>query len=134
MNITVGAGDYLTHACPALIVGCYEDRASDDRVVALDSALAGAIALLVNDREFVGKLNKVKLIHTCGRLPAERILLVGLGRKETLTIELLRRRRHCRQNFERCWTDALHLHTPPICRFSCRSRERDGRRPHAGRV
>lgn len=90
MNITVGAGDYLTHACPALIVGCYEDRASDDRVVALDSALAGAIALLVNDREFVGKLNKVKLIHTCGRLPAERILLVGLGRKETLTIELLR--------------------------------------------
>ncbi|BDV44764.1 putative cytosol aminopeptidase [Geotalea uraniireducens] len=91
MKVSVETGSYREHQCPVLVVGCHEGNPSRDRVVAdLDDSLAGTIGLLARDREFSGKLNTVKLLHTCGRLPAERLLLVGLGQEGLLTAERLR--------------------------------------------
>lgn len=82
--------DPLKHACRVLVAGCYADgfrgRFFDD----LDQALGGCLSSIYEQREFTGELNKVKLINTFGKIPAERLLLVGLGKKDELNCDRLR--------------------------------------------
>ncbi|HBG04483.1 MAG: leucyl aminopeptidase [Geobacteraceae bacterium GWC2_58_44] len=74
----------------ALVIGCCED-AKDELFAACDTALDGCLERLAASREFNGKANTTRLIYTLGRLPAERLLLVGLGKKAELDDERLRR-------------------------------------------
>ncbi len=90
MNVTTRVDDVLKHACPALLVGCWEDGPGDPLLNELDAALAGAVAALYAQREFTGKLNRVMLLHTFGRTAAERVVLVGLGKQAELTPDRLR--------------------------------------------
>jgi len=89
MKIDVITATPLKHAAPALVIGCFED-APDDLFTACDAALDGCLGRLVASREFRGAVNTTRLIHTLGRLPAERLLLVGLGKKGELDAERLR--------------------------------------------
>ncbi len=76
----------LGHACPLLILFCYEGTAAApvpafaESLTGFDQALDGAISSLYQHREFSGARNTTRLIHTLGRLPAERLLLVGMGK------------------------------------------------------
>ena len=79
-----------SHPCPALVVGCFEEMEASPQLAKLDKALFGAVTALYAQKEFTGGLNKTKILHTCGRIPAERLLLVGLGRVAELTAERLR--------------------------------------------
>ncbi|AJE02128.1 leucyl aminopeptidase [Geobacter pickeringii] len=91
MNISIAAEEYAAHPCPALVVGCVEDDFPADELLApLDRLLGGGIAALRASGEFSGRLNRVKLLHTFGRLPAERLILVGVGKRGELTAERLR--------------------------------------------
>ncbi|MBC8018759.1 MAG: leucyl aminopeptidase, partial [Verrucomicrobia bacterium] len=89
MKIDVISAAPLKHTCPALVIGCFED-ARDELFTASDSALHGCLGRLATSREFSGKANTTRLIHTLGKLPAERLLLVGLGKKAELDVERLR--------------------------------------------
>ena len=89
MKIDVQATSPLKHPCPALIIGCFED-AADELFSACDIALGGCLSRLAASKEFSGKANSSRLIHTLGKLPAERLLLVGLGKKAELDDERLR--------------------------------------------
>ena len=53
-----------------------EDAASVDR------ALKGLLRELMKSGEFEGKLNQTVLLHTQGKIPAKRVLLIGLGKKQ----------------------------------------------------
>src|SRR6266568_3256841 len=90
MNVATKVDDVLKHACPALLVGCWEDDPSDPLLNQWDTALDGAVAALYRQREFTGKLNRVKLLHTFGRMAAERVVLVGLGKQAELSDDRLR--------------------------------------------
>ncbi|WP_306534380.1 leucyl aminopeptidase [Geobacter sp.] len=91
MHVTTATGDALVHPSPVLVLGCFEERFADDPLMgAIDEKLQGGASSIWESNEFAGKLNKSKLIHTFGRLPAERILLVGLGKREELTAERVR--------------------------------------------
>ena len=59
-------------------------------VKAVDEALAGAISDLAADGEINGKRGTVTVIHTLGKLPAKRVLIAGLGKPETLSLDNLR--------------------------------------------
>ncbi|BCS54362.1 leucyl aminopeptidase [Geobacter sp. SVR] len=89
MKIDVISTSPLKYATPALVIGCFEDG-SDELFTACDAALDGCLSRLAATREFSGKLNSTRLIHTLGRLPAERLLLVGLGKRDALNDERLR--------------------------------------------
>jgi leucyl aminopeptidase len=89
MKIDVLSASPLKHPCPALIIGCFED-ARDELFNACDTALDGCLSLLANCKEFSGKAHSTRLIHTLGKLPVERLLLVGLGKKNELDDERLR--------------------------------------------
>lgn len=89
MNINVITASPLKHISPALVIGCFEDT-RDDLFTACDAALDGCLGRLADSREFSGKVNTSHLIHTLGKMPAERLLLVGLGKKSELNGERMR--------------------------------------------
>lgn len=90
MQFRVTSEDPLSHVCQALVVGCCEDALSDPFFAALDRSVEGCLGRLFAQREFTGKPNRTHLVHTLGKIPAERIVLVGLGRKRELTGERIR--------------------------------------------
>ena len=56
----------------------------------MDKALDGAISLLIDEGEIRGKNGEVTVIHTLGRMPARRVVVVGLGKREDFTAEVVR--------------------------------------------
>ncbi len=58
---------------------------------AFDTKLGGRIASLMKAKTFTGKKGQARAIDTLGKLPAETVLLVGLGKKDECTLETLRR-------------------------------------------
>jgi len=90
MKFSITLEDPLSHTCQALMVGCFEDDNSDPIFMALDQAVGGCLGLLFKERDFPGKPNKVRIMHTLGKIPAERLVLVGLGKKRELTDERIR--------------------------------------------
>jgi leucyl aminopeptidase len=89
MKIDVHTASPLQHATAALVIGCFED-ARDGLFTACDAALEGCLERLAASREFIGKSATSRLVHTLGKLPAERVLLVGLGKRAELNQERLR--------------------------------------------
>src|SRR5512137_3157301 len=89
MKIDLHSANPLKHPATALVIGCFEDS-RDDLFTKCDAALEGCLGRLASGREFTGKADSTRLIHTLGNLPAERLLLVGLGKKGDLDDERLR--------------------------------------------
>ena len=89
MNIDISTVTPLAYATPVLVIGCFEDG-TDDLFAACDAALDGCLTRLAESREFRGKAATTRLLHTLGKLPAEQLLLVGLGKRAELTCERLR--------------------------------------------
>ena len=57
----------------------------------VDVALGGLLTLALRDQRFEGRVGDVADVHTGGRLPVKRILVVGLGPRAECTAEVLRR-------------------------------------------
>jgi len=56
----------------------------------LNRALGGALRDLLQSKEFDGKTGEVVLFHTHGKIPAKRLILVGLGKKHDLGLDQIR--------------------------------------------
>ncbi len=78
------------HKTGCIVVGSFEGKKPEGLAKVIDKRLNGLIAKLFKDKDFEGKPNQIRLIYTQGKLPAERVLLVGLGKEKDLTIEKLR--------------------------------------------
>ena len=89
MKIDLCCANPLQHATRALVIGCFEDE-KDQLFHDCDAALGRCLERLGESREFTGKSGATRLLHTLGKLPAERLLLVGLGKKKEFTRERLR--------------------------------------------
>lgn len=57
---------------------------------AVDEALGGMITDLIRGGDLTGKFKEAILFRTSGKVPAERVLVVGLGRKERFTLDRIR--------------------------------------------
>jgi len=116
MKINISSTNPLEHATPALVIGCFEDS-KDELFARSDKALDGCLSRLAESREFTGKPATSRLLHTLGRLPAERLLLVGLGKRDELTDERLRQAagnavQALRGSRVASFSSALHLCAP----------------------
>ncbi len=91
MEIKVIAGDITKIETEAIMVGFFEgmERPSGD-LAAIDQALDGAISRLIAQGEIKGKLNEITIIHSLGKLPTARVVVVGLGKKEELLQDRVR--------------------------------------------
>jgi len=91
MEIEVIAGDITRIETGAIIVDFFEGMESPDgNLAVIDKDLDGAISQLIGQGEIKGKLNEITIIHSLGRLPATRVVVVGLGKKEELSQDRVR--------------------------------------------
>jgi leucyl aminopeptidase len=73
-----------------VLTQCEGEALSKQDTTLLDRALDGALSTLVQSEEFEGKANEVLLYHTQGKVPAKRLALIGLGKKNEVTTETIR--------------------------------------------
>jgi leucyl aminopeptidase len=91
MEIRAATGNILKIKADAIVVYHYEGvKKPEGEAAAADKALDGAITQLIKKGDIKGKLNEVTLIHSLGRLPAGRIIVVGLGKKRKLDTNKIR--------------------------------------------
>ncbi|MBE9512595.1 MAG: hypothetical protein IMY77_00830, partial [Chloroflexi bacterium] len=91
MEIKVVTGNIAEVKAGAIIVSFFEGVEYLEGVVAnIDRALDGAISGLISQGEIQGKLNEITVIHSLGKLPAARVVVIGLGRQAELSQDKIR--------------------------------------------
>jgi len=91
VEIDVIGGDIIKTESGAIVVGLFEGKKSlDGDVASIDRALEGVISSLIKSEEVKGKLDEVNVIHSLGKLAAERVVIIGLGKKKELTTDKIR--------------------------------------------
>jgi leucyl aminopeptidase len=77
--------------CDLLIVNLFEGVKTPAGATGVaDKALGGQIAKLIKIKEIDGKLGSVTLIHTFGKISPDRVVVVGLGKKEEFDLNKVR--------------------------------------------
>ena len=91
MEIKVIAGDIAKIEAGAIMLGLFEGvKRPDGELAVIDKALGGAVSQLISQGEIKGKVREVTIIHSLGKLPAARVAVAGLGKKEDLSLEKVR--------------------------------------------
>jgi leucyl aminopeptidase len=83
--------DPASHKTDLLAV-LVRENVKDPRVAALDRGLGGLLSRVAKEEDFAGKEGQTLILHTHGKLPAQRLALVGIGREkdDDRTLEQLR--------------------------------------------
>ena len=91
MEINVTSGDLAAQEVDTIVVALPEEaRRLSGAAAALDGALDGAITALLRSGLAPGRANEATPIATGGRIPAARVVVQGLGKREQLTPDRLR--------------------------------------------
>jgi leucyl aminopeptidase len=91
MEIKAAAGDITKSKAGAIVVTHYEGAKSPEgEAAAADKALGGAIADLIKQGEIKGKLSEINILYSLGKLPAGRVVVIGLGKKKEFTLNKIR--------------------------------------------
>jgi leucyl aminopeptidase len=87
----------LSGAAPAdekadlLAIGCAEDTLEDNTLIGgLDAALSGFLRTAIREERFLGKAGQTLTFATHARIAPARLLLVGLGKRNAITLPALR--------------------------------------------
>jgi leucyl aminopeptidase len=92
VNVTVVGDAPAAVEADAVVVGVHaDDRALRDAAAAVDRAAQGALREVLQAERFSAKVGLVTHLHTNGRLPARRVVTVGLGKRADVTAETVRR-------------------------------------------
>ncbi len=91
MDVNVKHGDILNIKTEAICLGIFQGvRAPGGAAGAVDRALGGALSALLKEGDFEGKKGELLFLRTEGKIPAKRVLLVGLGERERFTLDVAR--------------------------------------------
>ncbi|MHB8139143.1 MAG: leucyl aminopeptidase [Smithellaceae bacterium] len=91
MKITVKKGNLADTKTQAVILAvCEGEKTFSELVASIDQKTGGLIRDVMKSGDFEGKPSQVSVIYTKGKLQAERIALVGLGKKSELDLDKIR--------------------------------------------
>lgn len=91
MEIKTIIGEITGIKTGAVIVTHYEGvKAPEGTTAAVDKKMDGAITTLISQGDIKGKLNEITLLHSTVKLPASRVAVLGLGKKQDLNLNKLR--------------------------------------------
>jgi len=92
MNIIAKKGNILEEKADLAVFGVFSGAQTFPGALgAADKKLGGLIAVAASEERFGGKLGDQLVLHTHAKLPAGRIMLVGVGDKKTFNAEAVRR-------------------------------------------
>ncbi len=90
MKISVKKADPLKVKTDCIIGGVYENGKLPKEIQAIDRALNNIFSKAIREKRFKGKFKECFSTFTLGKMGAVSVLLVGLGKKEELTVDRLR--------------------------------------------
>ncbi|HOX27654.1 MAG TPA: M17 family peptidase N-terminal domain-containing protein, partial [bacterium] len=91
MKIKSEAKDVAAYKGDVLIVNLFEGVAKPGGATgAIDAALGGAVSKLIKRGEFKGRKEETAVLPGGGKIGAERVVLVGLGKKEAFGADAAR--------------------------------------------
>ncbi len=93
LQVTAEQGDITAWDGDLIVVNLFEDVEHPGGATgAVDKALGGRITKVIQGGDLTGKLGQTRLIYDDGTdLPADRVLVVGLGEKESFDLDAVRR-------------------------------------------
>ena len=92
MEIRAISGDITQIDAGAIVVNLFQGVETPGGATgAVDRAMDGAISRLIADGEIKGKTGELTVIHTLGRIPPARVMVVGLGKAGDFGPEVARR-------------------------------------------
>jgi leucyl aminopeptidase len=92
VDITVSNQDVTKVKTEALLVNLFEGvKQPGGATGAIDRALGGAISKLIESGEIKGKRGELTTVHVFGQIPAARVIVLGLGKREDFTADGIRR-------------------------------------------
>jgi leucyl aminopeptidase len=92
MEISVANADCTEYETPLLAVNVFEGEAGlNGPVQKLDERMGGQISDVIGRGDFRGKESQTLVLYPRGSVPAERVLLVGIGKREALDLDHIRR-------------------------------------------
>ncbi|NWG04429.1 MAG: leucyl aminopeptidase [Syntrophaceae bacterium] len=88
MNIRVEKGRPEKYSCEVLLLFSFESPDSmEGPLQVVDLEWKGFLSTLMKQGDFKGELFETRLFHTQGALPAQRVVLTGLGKKAEFDLE-----------------------------------------------
>lgn len=92
MNLNVTQGNIQESTADTLIVNLFDDVTIPAGATgAVDSALSEAISELIANGDLTGKAGEVGVLYPRGAIPAKRVLVVGLGKRDGFDLEGVRK-------------------------------------------
>lgn len=92
MDIQAVVGRLESLAADAIILNLFEGITEPGGATGtVDKALGGAISSLIAGGDFTGQAGQVAVLYPMGDIPAKRVILVGLGPQDKLTLDGVRR-------------------------------------------
>ena len=92
MDVTVTQGSIQSSDADTIVVNLFQGVAEPGGATgAVDGALDGAISDLIAGGDFRGKEGEVAVLYPRGAIPARRVLVAGLGERESFGREKIRR-------------------------------------------
>src|ERR1700676_178657 len=92
MDLTVDTRPLAKIEADALVTYCFEqEKPLDGAVAQLDEATGGSLSKLAASGELTGKMFETTLLHYPQSLAAQRLFLIGAGKKEKFGTAELRR-------------------------------------------
>ena len=91
MKTELVIGDIRKHRADLLVVNLFEGiTAPGGATGAVDKAIGGAISAAIRDGDFGGKWGETLSLRPAKGVAAPRVLVVGLGKQEKFTLDLVR--------------------------------------------
>jgi len=81
MEFSIKSGSPEKQRSGCVVVGVFEGRKLTASAQAIDAASGGYVSEVLRRGDLEGSLGKTLLLHNVPKVPADRILLVGLGRE-----------------------------------------------------
>ena len=92
MKISVTTGAIQDMVSDLIVVNLFEGVSEPGGATgAVNEALGGAIGEVLAGKDFSGKLGQTALLYPRGAIPAQRVLLVGLGERARFDLDIVRR-------------------------------------------
>jgi len=91
MDIQVVTGDITRLKTDAIVLTAFSGiKNLDGDIAAVDKALDGAVSRLIEQGVIKGALNEITLVHSLGKIPADRVVVIGLGKRKDLDTNKVR--------------------------------------------
>lgn len=92
MEIQVTKGNIIESQADTLVCAIYEgEPALGSATQSIDAALSGAIRDLLALGDVTGKIGQTAVLYPRGAMTARRVILVGLGKQNELTVDTIRK-------------------------------------------